>query len=306
MQRKATLSVIALVLLGALAFGQAQQAQESYLDVFTVQVKPEKRSDFDAISKKIAAANRQNKGDTWMAMETVYGPGDRVSFVSTRNSYGEVESAMGEFMGALQKTYGKAATDKTFQDLSQCTVSSRSEIRRRRWDLSSNAPSDPAAYAHLLGEARWLRTTIVHVRPGEVATYEAMMKDLKAAREKASPPLTVLVSQAVAGQEGTVFYVTTLQSSLAGFDVIPPIQQTLGDEGYAKFLKANAEAVSGTETVINRFLPELSNAPEQVASIAPDFWRPKSTVAADAKSAAKAPMVNVADTGKVQDKDKKH
>jgi hypothetical protein len=136
------------------------------------------------------------------------------------------------------------------------------------------------------------------VRPGEIATFEAQLKDLKAAREKASPPLTVLVSQAVAGQEGTVFYVTTLQSSLAGFDAIPPIQQTLGDEGYAKFLKASAEAVSGTETVINRFLPELSNAPEQVASIAPDFWRPK--------SAAKAPKVNAAETGKLEDKDKNH
>src|SRR3984893_11590346 len=107
MQRKAIGSVIAVVLLAALAVGQAQQAQESYLDGYTVQVKPEQRSDFDAISKKIAAANRQNKGDTWLAMETVYGPGDRVTFISTRNSYAEVESAMGTFMGALQKTYGR-------------------------------------------------------------------------------------------------------------------------------------------------------------------------------------------------------
>jgi hypothetical protein len=206
---------------------------------------------------------------------------------------------MGTFMGALQKSFGKAATDKMFQDLSQCMVSSRSEIRRRRLELSSNPPSDPSAYAHLLGESRWLRTTVVHVRPGEITAFEALLKDLKAAREKASPPLTVLVSQAVAGQEGTVFYVTTLQTSLAGFDAIPPIQQTLGDDGYAKFLKANAEAVSGTETVINRFLPELSNAPEQVASIAPDFWRPKSMEAANAKTVAKS-MANAAD------KDKKH
>jgi len=306
MQRKAIGSVIAFVLLGALAFGQAQQAQESYLDVYTVQVKPDRRTDFDAIGKKIAAANRQNKGDTWIAMETMYGPGDRVSFISTRNSYGEVESAMGAFMGALQKTYGKAATDKMFQDLSQCTVSSRSEIRRRRWELSSNVPSDPAAFAKLLGESRWLRTNVVHVRPGQIATFEALLKDMKAAREKATPPLTVLVSQAVAGQEGTVFYVTTLQSSLAGFDAIPPIQQTLGEEGYAKFLKTNAETVSGTETVINRFLPDLSNAPEEVAAIAPDFWRPKSMVAANAKTAAKAPMANAGDTGKLEDKDKKH
>lgn len=158
MQRKAIGSVIAFVLLGALAVGLAQQAQESYLDVFTVQVKPDKRTDFDAISKKIAMSNRQNKGDTWIAMETVYGPGDRVTFISTRNSYAEVESAMGTFMGALQKTYGKAATEKMFQDLSQCTVSSRSEIRRRRWDLSSNAPPTqrplPSCSQSLVGCAR--------------------------------------------------------------------------------------------------------------------------------------------------------
>lgn len=306
MQRKAIGSVIAFVLLAALAVGQAPQAQESYLDVFTVQVKPEKRADFDAIGKKISMANRQNKGDTWLAMETTYGPGNRVTFVSTRNSYAEVETAMGTFMEALQKTYGRAATDKMMQDLNQCMLSSRSEIRRRRWDLSSNAPSDAAGFAKLIAESRWLRTTAVHVRPGEAATFEALLKDVKAAREKASPPLTVLVSQAVAGQDGTVYYVTTPESSLAGFDAIPPIQQTLGEEGYAKFLKANAEAVSGTETVINHFLPDLSNAPEQIAAAAPDFWRPKSSVAANAKTAPKAPMVNAAETGKMEDKDKKH
>src|SRR5258708_2450693 len=196
---------------------------------------------------------------------------------------------MGAFMGAMQKTYGKVATDKMFQDLGQCTVSARSELGCGRWELSSNAPSDPAAFAKLLAESRWLRTNTVHVRPGEIATFEALLKDVKAAREKASPPLTVLVSQAVAGQEGTVFYVTTLQSSLAGFDAIPPIQQTLGEEGYAKFLKVSAEAVSGTETVINRFLPELSNAPEEVAAIAPDFCRPKSIVAANVKTPPEQP-----------------
>jgi len=306
MQRKTIGSVIAFVLLGALAVGQAQQAQESYLDVFTVQVKPEKRADFDALSRKIAVANRQNKGDTWLAIEPVYGPGNRVSFISTRNSYGDVETAMGTFMTALQKTYGKAATDKIFQDLNQCTLSSRSEIRRRRWDLSSNAPSDPAAFAKLIGDSRWLRTNAVHVRPGEAANFEALLKEVKAAREKASPPVTTLVSQGVAGQEGTVYYITIPEPSLAGFDTIPPIQQVLGEEGYAKFLKTNAEAVSTNEMTINHFLPDLSNAPEQIADAAPDFWRPKSMVAANAKTAAKAPKENVAETGKLEDKDKKH
>lgn len=301
MQRRVIWSVVAVLLLAALAVAQAQQAQESYLDVFTVQVKPERRADFDAIARKIAAANRQNKGDTWIAMETVYGPGNRVTFVSTRNSYGDIETASGAFMDALAKTYGKQATDKIFQDINQCTLSSRSEVRRRRWDLSSNAPKDAEGLTKMIAQARWLRTVTVHVRPGEAANFEALLKEVKEAREKSSPSVTTLVSQAVAGQEGTVYYVTTPESSLAGFDSIPPLQQVLGDEGYAKFLKANAESVSGTETAINHFLPDLSNPPEQVAAAAPDFWRPKSMVAA---SKPKAPTVNAGDTGKMENKDK--
>ena len=117
--------------------------------------------------------------------------------------------------------------------------------------------------------------------------------DLKTARDKASPPQTVLVSQAVAGQEGTVYYVTSLQSSLAGFDGIPTTQKLLGEEGYQKFLKANAETVAGTESSINRFLPDLSNAPEQVASVAPDFWIPKTAAPVHAKAGtAKSAIVN--------------
>ena len=197
----------------------------------------------------------------------------------------------------MQKTYGKAATDKLLQDFNQCIVSSRSEIRRRRWDLSSNAPSDPEAFAKLISGSRWLRTTAVHVRPGQAAVFEGILKDLKDARDKASPAQTVLVSQAVAGQEGTVYYVTSLQSSLAGFDGLPSVQQLLGDEGYQKFLKASAETVADTETSINRFLPDLSRAPEQVASMAPDFWVPKAAAPVRAKaSTAKSAVVNAKET----------
>jgi len=299
MKRKAMWTAVALVLLATLAAGQAQ---EQYLDVYTAQVKPEKRADFDAMTKKMVAANRQNEGDSWLTMETIYGPGNRVTFISTRQGYGEAEKASDTFYGALQKAYGKPGTDKLFQDYNQCLVSSRSEFRRRRWDLSSNAPTDPAAMAKMLGESRWLRTVAVHVRPGQADAYEALMKEVKAAREKASPPITTLVSQAVAGQEGTVYYVTTLQNSMAGFDTIPSMQKILGEEGYAKFLKVNADAVANTETVINHFLPELSNAPEAVVAAAPDYWRPKAVVAT--KASTKKGVVNAA--SKMEDKSQQH
>lgn len=300
MKRKALWTTLAVVLLAAVAFGQAQ---EQYLDVYIAQVKPEKRADFDAINKKMVAANRQNKGDSWIAMETVYGRGDRVTFTSMRNSYADADKGSELFNQALQKTYGKAAADKMEQDFEQCVASVRTEFRRRRWDLSSNAPADAAAMAKMLANTRFLRTATVHVKPGQVAAFEALLKDLKAAREKASPPQTTLVSQAVAGQEGTVFYVTSLQTSMAGFDAIPTVPQLLGEEGYAKYLKTSADVVENTETVINRFLPELSNAPEDVVAAAPDYWRPKATMAAKA-GAAKSAVVNATETGKVDDNNK--
>jgi len=300
MPRRALGTTLAVVLLGALAVAQAQQSLGDYLDVYIAQVKPEKRAEFDAINAKMVAANRQNKGDSWIAMETVYGRGNQVTFISTRNSYGDVENAMGVFEQAMNKGLGKAGADKLFQEFNQCVSSTRQEIRRRRWDLSSNAPADPEAYVKMIAATRWLRTATVHVKPGQSPAFEDMLKDLKTAREKANPPITVFVSQAVAGQEGTVYYVTTLEPSLAAFDSIPSMQKMLGDEGYAKFLKTSADTVEETQTAINHFLPELSNPPEQVVAAAPDFWKPKAAMA----KAAKAPAVNASETGKMPDKNK--
>jgi hypothetical protein len=278
MKRKSVLTLLGLLLLTALAVGEMQ---EQYLDVFYVQVKPEKRAEFDAISKKIAAANHKN-GDEWIAMETIYGAGNRIAFISMRGSYADIDKGMGAFNSSMEKAYGKAAAEKLFQDFNQCLTSTRGEIRRRRWDLSSNVPDDSAAVMKMIGEARLLRTAVVHIKPGQIGNFEALLKDIKAAREKAGQ--TSLVSQAVAGQEGTVFYITVLQNSMAGFDSVPTPQKLLGEEGYAKYLKTSAEVVESTETVISRFVPELSNAPAEVVAAAPDYWTPKPMVAAKAKT----------------------
>jgi len=295
MKHRATWTVVAVILLAAFAV-----AQEQYLDVYIAQVKPEKRADFDAISKKMVAANRQNKGDLWLSMETSYGPMNRVSFISTRQSYGDAEKGSDAFYGAIVKSLGQPGAEKLFQEFSACLVNSRSELRKRRFDLSSNTPADAAAMAKMLGETRWLRTSVIHVKPGRGPELEALLKDVKAAREKNSPDVTTLVSQGVAGQEGTVYYVTTVEKSLAGFDSIAPLQKVLGDEGFAKYLKTGSEIVENTETVINHFLPELSNPPADVIAAAPDYWTPKTAVVA--KAAPKKSVVNAAETSKVEDK----
>ena len=53
MRTRAVWSVFVVMLLVVLAVAQGQ---EQYLDIFIVQVKPEKRADFDAISKKMRSS----------------------------------------------------------------------------------------------------------------------------------------------------------------------------------------------------------------------------------------------------------
>src|SRR6266849_9985736 len=101
--------IIRSMWLGALCtLAAIGQNPEGYLDVYVVKVKPEKRAEFDAINKKIVEANRRNKGDYWLAAETMYGEGNTVYFTSQRTSYADVEKSMDAFMGALAKPGGSA------------------------------------------------------------------------------------------------------------------------------------------------------------------------------------------------------
>jgi hypothetical protein len=260
------------------------QAQEQYLDVTIVRVKPEKNADFAVLAKKIAAANRKNNGDQWLAQEVLYGEAYTYAFVSTRADYASIDKGNDAFVGALNKAYGKEAAEKMLHDLDNDLVWSRTELRKRRFDLSRKVPGSAADYAKLIGTSRVLRTTAVHVRPGHVADFEALLKDTKAAGESNPNTQPMLVSQVVEGTNGTVFYITGLRSSLGGFDNNPTTKEILGEEGYKKFLQANADNVEKTESMILRFSPELSNPPETIMAAAPDYWQPKAAVATKPKA----------------------
>ena len=259
------------------------KAQGNYLDVEIVKAKPEKAAEMTAITKKMVDANRRYNGDHWLTTQTVYGEGDTIVFVSYRQDYEDIDRGQEAFIGALNKAYGKEATQKMFQDFENCVASSRTELRQRRPDLSRKAPADAAGYAKLVGESRLVRNIAVHVRPGRVPEFEALLKDLKEVGEKNPNTQPLLVSQVVEGSKGTTFYISALRSSMSGFDKNPTLSEILGEEGYKKFQKVNSEVVESSESALYRFSPELSNPPEDIVAVAQDFWQPKPTVASTAK-----------------------
>jgi len=266
-----------------LAAPVAVHAQGDYLDVFVVKVKPEKQADFLVLAKKYGDANRRFNGDRWIAAEAVYGEGNVYQFTSNRKDYADIDKANEAAMAAANKAFGKETAQKLGQDFNNCLVWSRTELRHRRWDLSRKAPGDPEAYAKLIGESRLLRTTAVHIRPGHVPDFEALMKEVKEAAEKNADTKTVFVSQVVEGSKGATFYVSTLRSSMAGFDHNPTLREILGDEGLKKYQQFNADAVEIADSTLYRFNPDLSNPPEEIAKVAMDFWRPKPVIVAAAK-----------------------
>ncbi len=283
MFKKATGALAAVVCLMAPAI---VKAQGDYLDEAIVKVKPDKIAEFTAVVKKISDANRKFNGDRWIGMETMYGEGDTYVFVSVRKDYADIDKGNDAFTAALEKAYGKEGAAKLLRDEASCLENSRSEFRRRRWDLSSKAPTDPAAEAKLVGESKVLRTIAVHVRSGHGPEFEALLKEIKEAGEKNPDTQPLLVSQVIEGTKGTTFYVTSLRSSLGGFDKNPTLHDILGDDGFKKFVKANAESVSGTESTILHFSPELSSPPEAIVQAAADFWQPKQTMVATHKAKA--------------------
>jgi hypothetical protein len=278
-----------LVVIVCLAAPVAVHAQGDYLDVYIVKVKPEKLADFQTLAKKWVDANNRFNGDRWIAMQTVYGEGNVFQFTSTRQNYADIDKANEAVMGAVNKAFGQEAAEKIGRDWENCLLWSRSELRRRRWDLSRKAPADPAAYAKMIGESRVLRTNAVHLRPGHVADFEALLKEAKEAGERNANAAPLFVSQVIEGSKGTTFYVTSLRSSLGGFDKNPTLREILGEDGFKKYLQVNAESVEETQSTLFRFSPELSNPPEEIVKVAADFWHPKPMMAAaKLKPAAKA------------------
>jgi len=291
---------VAGVVACALLTPMSLNAQGNYLDVYIAKVKPEKAMEAEAIAKKITDANRRNNGDRVLVEETVYGSSYTYLFVTQRDNYADVDKGNDAFMASMNKAFGKEGAQKLFTDWSNCLVSASTQLRIRRPDLSSKMPSDPQAFAKLVGESRVLRTYIIHIRPGHAPEFEAMLKEINSHADKMPNTRPVLVSLAVEGANDGAYYVSFLRTSLADFDSDVMLKDILGDEGMTKLMKGIADTEEHFESAIYRFRPDLSYPPDLVAQASPDYWNPKPMIAA-AKSKPKA-TAKAASSAKSEDK----
>jgi antibiotic biosynthesis monooxygenase (ABM) superfamily enzyme len=261
-----------------LAFSAAAQDRDGYVDYFIAKVKPERRADFDALARKFADANRKANGDRWIASKTEYGDNDTVYFSSARDNMAAIETGSAAFEKALKQTFG-ASSESMMQDMMNCLASSRSEIRRRRFDLSSSSARDLASIEKIVGAAHFIRTLTVRVRPGHEAEFEETARMVRDAADKKHPGYSVLAYQSAAGQTGSVYFFSILAPSFGAYDEIKPMRDILSEEEYRRFTKTNTDCVLSSETMIARIVPAMSNPPEAIVEVSRSFWLPGATAA---------------------------
>lgn len=262
----------------------AAQLPQGYLEVFTEKVKMGKRLDFDTINKREAEMNRKN-GDRWVAYETLYGDSSLIYFVSTRPTFAAAAQGTKLFDEALTRAAGsEAARQKLGNDYDTLLDAQHDAIYRQRWDLSSNVPGTLPEVYKIVGQSRFLRLTVIRTRPGKAREFEADYRMTKDARERVNPGIPFVVSQSALGEQTGVYRITTFLKSLDEMDQVKPIEEVRADS-YAAWERANADAVISVQLSVARFVPEISNPPDEIAAADPSFWRPKS--AASPKPAAK-------------------
>lgn len=254
------------------------QPPEGYLETHAVKVKMGKRMEFDAINKKMAELNRKN-GAHWLCYEAVYGDTSMVYFSGSLPSYDAAARGIELFENALKKLGGEAAMRKLENDWDSTVESEHVAIYRRRWDLSGNPPKTMEEYNKLVGQARWIFVQTNYLRPGRSQAFAQELRLTKEAAERSDPSRIALVNQSAAGGDNEVFRTAFLLKSLDQMDSLKNIGQIRG-ESVASYRTTQQESVLKQETIIGRYLPELSNPRDEIVNVDPSFWRPKPAVAA--------------------------
>jgi len=251
-------------------------AQSKFLDVWVGQIRGDQVAQFDALSRKIADANRKakDKGDFWIAYQEYYGTPGRTYLVANRTKLDEITQAESKFIAAL-KEYSGMTPEKANAEFARMVTDAHTELNTRRWDLSYNFPKDPAEAVKLVAGTRFLRLVTLTVKIGRISAVEKQLATLKEAMENASVKVPGFVSQSFAGSPGVVFRVAGLATTLGEFENRPTAQTVLGESGYEAFSRSAAENFDSVEYRILRVVPEWSNPPKEVADADPAFWRPK-------------------------------
>lgn len=247
---------LSLSLLPALAPPSAAQAPPTeFLQVVTVNVKPEAIADYEDYVKKIVAATGKTTGSPRVVGYQVVlgGPGATYFFVLPFNKWAEIDG-WSSIPRILTAAYGEAEAARILQAGRAATARSESAVYRLLPDLSTRPRTfdPPRAYALLV------RT---EVEPAMQRAYEEYLAKLRAAQEQTPESPTAIRRVSVLGP--AVTYVTAqFFSKHAERDAWPSAGDVLrkahGEAEGRRITEESLRAVRRRDIFVMAHRPDLS------------------------------------------------
>jgi len=238
-------AVFALTLgLSNISLGQTQTAQQ-WSVITTVQIKPEFRTEMEAIQKEISAAYKK-ANLTRLVVETILGDANEYISIAPLTKFAEMDSpsllsmppTLPQPLLKRARGYITAMHRTTYLDLPDISI---------RTDMAN-----PGEYAHV---------AVLHLMPGKAAAFTQFMKDdYLPAMRKAEVANLWLSRPIFGGDLGDRVMVRPLHK-LAELDGGPITTKALGAEGAAQLAAKQSGIVESSHYTVVHVRPELSNMP---------------------------------------------
>jgi len=205
---------------------------------------------------------------TWIELEAVTGP-PQALFFDPADSLAELDRA-GAMLAQTFATYPELAQQQ--QEIEERLASSKTVVAVRRDELGYNAERMD------LSKARYLRLTVVSLRPGHERDFLEARKILASLPGTDRSGAMSAVYEVNSGMQQPTFLVVESLRSLADadkkLDTDRNLPRNLSETERSRLEQIAREGYASVENNLYTIHPEMSHVPKEFASGDPGFWKP--------------------------------
>lgn len=205
---------------------------------------------------------------TWIELEAVTGP-PQALFFDPANSLAELDRA-GTMLASTFATHPELAEQQ--QQIEERLASSKTVVVVRRDELGVGVERID------LTKARYLRITLVSLRPGQERDFVEAQNIRNTALSHDRPESAWVVYEVNSGTPQPTFLIVEALRSLAeadkGLDRERNLQQNLADAERRRLEQIGQEAYTSVESNLYAMHPDMSHVPKEFVAGDPAFWNP--------------------------------
>ena len=295
------ISLTSMLLMSLVAFplraaeAPTSSAPPKVLQIYREEVKVGQGPAHVKVEKGFVAAMAKAKWPThYLAMTTVTGPTE-AWFLTGYPSFAAWEKDRED---TDKNTALTADLDRLVEKDGELLTNGRSPVAFLREDLSAGGPVD-------IAKMRYFRVLTFRVRPGHESDFQAAVKIVGSAYEKAKIELPRAVYQIAGGMPGPTYMILLPMKAMSEIDAsiahAGALREAEGPENEKALAKLASDGYATLESNIFAFSPAMSYPSKEFVAREPEFWTPKP----EAKAAAPAKKTGAGPKEEAKPADKK-